>query len=248
MNLPTPVKTDNPVPWCQSHLRWPYCLCFSINKSTSYLSLISHWILSAMRHQEPELLEVLRSGVWSQLKDCGFKSQSELHSFSKQVNGSVLEEAAQWGRGYFCTHRIPLIHTLWCLVFLWQTPRHSKYSPPRKLLCDAKEIKHGEMLSNCRARQAGGYNQVEGLSGAPEHLGKQVTHRESGGNVKTEEMTEAAGSQRRPVKLNFFPKLVCPQPKFCTTAETNMMWDSNYTAIKIIFKICWKKKTWYSFQ
>ena len=156
-----------------------------------------------MRHQEPELHEVLRPGVWSQLKDCGFKSQSELLSFSKQVNGSVLEEAAQWGRAYFCTHRIPLIHALWCPVFLWQTPRHSKHSPPRKLLCDVKETKHGKILSNCRARQAGGYNQVEGLPGVPEHLGKQVTHQESGGNIKPE-MTEAAGSQRRPIKLNFF--------------------------------------------
>ena len=97
------------------------------------------------------------------------------------------------------------------------------------------------MLSNCRVRQAGGYNQVEGLSGVPEHLGKQVTHRESGGNAKTE-MTEAAGSQRRPVKLNFFPKLVCPQSKFHTTAETNMMWYSNYTAIKIIFKNTFKEE------
>lgn len=39
-------------------------MCFSVNKST-YLSLVSHWILPAMRHQSLNFTEVLRPSVIS---------------------------------------------------------------------------------------------------------------------------------------------------------------------------------------
>ena len=44
MKLPSPIKTDDPIPWCLFHLlTWPtlclWSVCFSLNKSTSYLSL-----------------------------------------------------------------------------------------------------------------------------------------------------------------------------------------------------------------
>ena len=42
-----------------------------INPLLTY-HFVSHWILSVMRHQEPELHKVLRAGVWSQLKDCAW--------------------------------------------------------------------------------------------------------------------------------------------------------------------------------
>lgn len=42
-----------------------------------------------IRHWEPELFYVLRSGVWSQLKGDGFKSQSELHSFNMTLRGLI---------------------------------------------------------------------------------------------------------------------------------------------------------------
>ena len=37
---------------------------------------VCHWVLSVVRHQQFELHEVLRPGVWSQLTDHWFKSQS----------------------------------------------------------------------------------------------------------------------------------------------------------------------------
>ena len=42
--------------------------CFFLNNSLLAYHFFSHWILSVMRHQDPELHEVLRSGVWPQLK------------------------------------------------------------------------------------------------------------------------------------------------------------------------------------
>ena len=52
-------QTDNAVSWCNSHLlRWHtvfWVVCFSLNKSTSYLSLCFSLNSFMMRHQEPEI-------------------------------------------------------------------------------------------------------------------------------------------------------------------------------------------------
>ena len=82
MELSTPIKTDNPIPlghFCL--LRWPilFCgVCFSLNKSTSCLSLY----LSLNSFCD----EMLRTWfinswdwAWPWWKDCRFKSQSKLH-------------------------------------------------------------------------------------------------------------------------------------------------------------------------
>ena len=58
VKLPTLIKTDNPLP-CSCLFSWPtFCLwsvvSLWINPLLTYL-FVSHWILSAMRHQEPEL-------------------------------------------------------------------------------------------------------------------------------------------------------------------------------------------------
>ena len=90
MKLPTPIKTDNPIPWCLSHLlRWPaLCgVCFCLNKSTSYLSLclsLNSFCNETSRtwaSLSPETRCVISVGrLWvlagfeSQLR--GFKSQS----------------------------------------------------------------------------------------------------------------------------------------------------------------------------
>ena len=47
------------------------CVSLWINILLTY-QLVSHWILSAMRLQEPERHLVLKPGLWSLLKDCGF--------------------------------------------------------------------------------------------------------------------------------------------------------------------------------
>ena len=69
MESPSPIKTDNLIPWSALAF-WdgPHSVCgvcFSLKKSTSHLSLISHWILSAMKHQEPGFHVVLTPGVIS---------------------------------------------------------------------------------------------------------------------------------------------------------------------------------------
>ena len=57
-----------------------YGMCLQINPLLTH-HFVSHWILSAMRYWEPEIQSALRTGVWFQFKDSGFRSQSELHSF-----------------------------------------------------------------------------------------------------------------------------------------------------------------------
>ena len=102
MKLPTPIKTDNPIPWCLSHLlRWPtLCLwSFSLNKPTSYLSLClspnsfcdetsrtwaslspeTRCVISVKRPWIQVPISVFR---WVRVLACGFKSQSEVHGFS----------------------------------------------------------------------------------------------------------------------------------------------------------------------
>ena len=59
--------------------------CSSPNKSTSYLSFVSPWIL----HQEPEFHWVLRPDMWSLLRDHRFKSPSGTHGFRSALFVSV---------------------------------------------------------------------------------------------------------------------------------------------------------------
>ena len=102
MKLPTLIKTDHPIPWCCSRLlrRPTLCgLCFSLNKWTSYLSLCLS--LNSFCNEKsrtwaslsPEarcVISAKRLGSspslgfgWVQALAHGFKSQSELHSFTK---------------------------------------------------------------------------------------------------------------------------------------------------------------------
>ena len=81
------------------------CVFLEINPLLRY-HLVSCWILSVMRHQEPELHYILRPGVWSSSKDHGFRSQAELHDFSSSQSIRVLASenncwdflVAQWLR------------------------------------------------------------------------------------------------------------------------------------------------------
>ena len=47
------------------------CISLQISPLLTY-HFVSRWILSTMRHQEPELHDVLKPGVWSQEKDHGY--------------------------------------------------------------------------------------------------------------------------------------------------------------------------------
>ena len=77
----------------------PHSVCgvrFSLNLNKSFLTyhFVSHWILSVMRHQEPELHLVLKPNTigfgWVWVPARGFKSQSEVSSFKNtSVSDSV---------------------------------------------------------------------------------------------------------------------------------------------------------------
>ena len=82
MELSTPIKTDNPIPlghFCL--LRWPtlfYGVCFSLNKSTSCLSL--YLSLNSFCDEMLRTWFINSSDwAWPWWKDCRFKSQSKLH-------------------------------------------------------------------------------------------------------------------------------------------------------------------------
>ena len=97
MKLPTPMKTDNPhAPVRFSPSRMAHTLsveCFSLSKSTSYLSLclsLNSFCNETSRtwaSLSPEtrcVISVGRPWVWAgfESQPCGFRSQSEVHGFS----------------------------------------------------------------------------------------------------------------------------------------------------------------------
>ena len=103
---PTPIKTDSLLPGCSPRLlRWPILcgVCFSLNESTSYLSL-SHTEL--FLQWSIKNLKSIKS--WSQLKDLvqvpvwvlsGFKSQSLGFRFQSelQFQNVALSFTRTWG-------------------------------------------------------------------------------------------------------------------------------------------------------
>ena len=61
--LTIPHCMATPYTFCYGPTLCGLCFSLNLNTSTSYLLCISHWILFAMRHQEPELYLVLKSGT-----------------------------------------------------------------------------------------------------------------------------------------------------------------------------------------
>lgn len=80
--------------------------CFSLNRSTSYLSL-SLTLNSFCRHQEPECHEVLRPGAWSQLRDCGFKPQCEPRGLTVLGTSESQVKATVAGGGIYLSAEDP---------------------------------------------------------------------------------------------------------------------------------------------
>ena len=75
-------------------------LWIRINPLLNY-HFISHWILSVMRHQEPELYSVLKPGTvgfnWVDSQPCGFKCQAE---FGLGLSPSTWVQVPIWGKQF----------------------------------------------------------------------------------------------------------------------------------------------------
>ena len=107
----TAIKADNPVPWGCSHLlKWlTLCgVCISLNKSTSYLShclSLNYFRDKTSRTQASFSPE---PGVWSQLKDHRFKSQTESHGFQRGSDGMQVRgwRTSSWKAWVLPDHRV----------------------------------------------------------------------------------------------------------------------------------------------
>ena len=121
-------------PWPLSLSRWPHtlrllsafetdcilsvpCISLKINPFLTY-PIVSHWILSVTRRKEPELQQVLRMGVRSQLKDRGSKCQSEFWlssspNLSYKFQDAWSKKGGRWWKRTFASWFSPGPCDLW---------------------------------------------------------------------------------------------------------------------------------------